>query len=243
MSNDLSDWTEPPDAVKGSLTAAGLGAIGAIPVAGAPLTAAIDAAVSHRHEKWLREGFSRVAARLRALEEAGTGPSVQDVLDSDEFIAACAAVSQDLQRTASEEKRRRLADVLTKMGPWGPEDAETRRQFFSYVESYDEPHMLMLDFFADPVGWIRRGTPAYDPASYMAGGVATLLTSYMFPADPGWQERLGPVLAQLQSDGLIESPGLNTTMTSQGMHASRLTRRGRRFLRFIRADDEIESER
>lgn len=247
MSDDLSDWTEPPDPVKDGFAAALSGGAGAaavasglasaVPVAGPLISKAIDGTLAYRHNKWLREGFDRVASRLRKLEEAG-GPTIVEMLASDEFVAACAAVEQDLRRTASEEKRHRLADALLRMGPWGPDDEETRRQFFSYVERYGELHIQLLDFFENPLAWLRRGTPDYDPNRLYSGGIASVFNSYMFPGEPNWQERVSPVLADLSNDGLVESPGLNTIMTSQGVHQARITRRGTHFLAFIRSEDD-----
>lgn len=239
MSDDLSDWTEPPGLVQDGVMTSALTLLGLVPVVGNAAASTVQGFVAHKVERWTREGFSRVASRLRALEERGLIATDQ-LLQSDEFVAAFASVQQQLGQTASEEKRERLANALSRMGSWGPGDAYTRSAFLALVEQYDDIHVLLLDFLSDPVTWIRRGTPGYEPPPTMTSNLNAALDAYVFPGQPDWRFFVEPVVSQLGRDGLINTGGGLVTDLVDTNVMPVTTPRGERFLRFI-ADGDIRA--
>lgn len=88
MSKDLSDWTKQPDPWRDALIDGGIVSIGMIPIVGPLAAGAVQATLTHKQNIWITEGFSRTAARVRALEDR---PTPEQMLASDEFTAACAA--------------------------------------------------------------------------------------------------------------------------------------------------------
>lgn len=241
MSNDLSDWTERPNPWRDALVNGAIISIGMLPIVGPLAAGAAQATLTHKQTVWITEGFSRTAARLRALEDR---PTPEQMLASDEFTAACAAAVQTQLRTASADKRARLADALAHMGPWGPFDEDERASLFDLVTRYSDLHVQLLAFFADPPAWVAQQPSNSFVETFHSGALRQLLTSYGHQYDDEWLSRAGRVVDELGRDGLIDAAGghlLQTVGSRAALLSKRSTRLGDDLLAMIRVPEDSES--
>jgi hypothetical protein len=57
-------------------------------------------------------------------------------------------------KTASDDKRRRLAAAVANCGSWAPFSVSKREQFTRLVEDFDPLHVWPLHYFSGPVAWL-----------------------------------------------------------------------------------------
>ncbi len=74
------------------------GAIGAVPVAGAPLAAAFALAIGYAYNRRMQTWFDDVAQAITDLQEE-TGWSLDDLIEDDSFLDAVAVATRAAQAT------------------------------------------------------------------------------------------------------------------------------------------------
>lgn len=225
IENDLSDATIPPDRYGTALTTMGMAAVGLIPVVGGAVQTLVQGTLGQRQAEREANFAQRVARRLQALEDV---PSPEDVLDSDEFVAAWTKAQRIAAETANVSKRERLARVLARTGPWGPYDREDRQILLDLATRYNEEHIALLDFFRDPPTAIRRDHPRWQ-MHYMQASPMTLVRELLYADNPAALARVERIGAELERDGTFMG-GLNTGMSANGMLSKRTTDLGDRLL-------------
>lgn len=225
IENDLSDATAAPSRYGAALTTAAMVAVGLVPGVGGAVQTIAQGTLAQRQAERDADMALRVARRLQALEDR---PAPEEVLASDEFIAAWTRVERVAAETADEAKRERLARVLARTGPWGPYDPEDRVILLDLVARYDEEHIALLDFFQDPGVWIKRLVPGWKNPYFTAGPIA-YVRDYLYPENESALSRVGRIAGELQRDGTADIP-LNTMMSADGGIAKRTSVLGDRLL-------------
>ena len=225
IENDLSNATVAPSRYGTALTTAAMAAVGMMPGVGGAIQTIAQGTLAQRQAERDADFAMRVARRLQALENR---PTTDEVLDSDEFIAAWTKAERVAAETADSAKRERLARVLARTGPWAPYDPEDRAILLDLVTRYNEEHIALLDFFRDPSEAIRRTDPRWQP-NVVGGAPVTLVKQYLYPDNPAAVARVGRVAGDLQRDGTADIP-LNAMMTGNGVLQKQTSALGDRLL-------------
>ncbi len=110
---------------------------------------------------------------------------------------------------------------------------DTTKQFIIMISRFTVWHVALLDLFDNPPEWfIRRRKPL--PTIFT---ITSSLSQVMCEAYPELKQKdafYNQVWKELNDNRLIDTPGFQTMMTSNGWKFSRTTELGKNFLKFIK---------
>jgi hypothetical protein len=201
------------------------------PFLGAPLaeffSMVIAPPLEKRRDAWLVEIFSR----LKNLEERVDGFKLENLAENEVFISTLLYATQVAMRTHQEEKMTALRNAVINSAFRPSIDENLQLMFLNLVDRYTRWHLIILHFLDDPREYGKRHSISY--ASWSSGGTASVL-EYAIPEMKGRRQFYDQIVKMLFSDGLLNSETfMHTTMTVEGMFASRTSEIGKRFLGFI----------
>lgn len=239
---DLEAAIPPVEPADGALAfVAGLG-LDAIPIVGPMAGRALDHALATR-ERERRLAFDRlVISELQSLA-ARVSPSltVEEVVSSDEFLAAYTRTSRRAAESASVDKRRRLATSAAQAGTWSGYSAAERQEFSGLVEVLEDLHVWLLHFFVSPWHWLLHngmiGDGNYGPIEATVSSPSRHLALALGVSELDWGGPTDAALAALHRHGLTDDVPLRTGMSGRSAAAERTTTKGRRFLDFLHEPD------
>lgn len=205
-------------------------ASGSVPFVGGSLAVILAHAFSHSYEKRLRAWMEQLADVVQELIDRVDDLEVGSLSEDDGFMDAVATATRIAEKTTSEAKRAALQNALLNIGTGAVADVDKRAVYLRYIDELTPSHMVLLDFFNDPPGFLeRRGVPW---PNLMMGGLGNVVEVAL-----PWLHADRPFLDTLVADlgrwGLVSSPGLNTVMTHDGLRAGRSTAKGREFTDFV----------
>lgn len=230
---DLVSAVPPHEPADDTLAYVGKAALGAIPLVGSIAAETLAHALDMRQAERQHDFNLKVAHALtEALERLDASLTVEDVVDSDEFIAAITRAQRVASETASLSKRRRLAAAVVNGGRWAPFSASEREQFARLVEDFGELHIFLLHYFADPKAWLDAHDLESAYRNIHMGSVSTALSAALGAPEDDWRAPVTQAVNDLSSNGLADVP-LRTLMSADGVIASRTSEKGRRFLTFL----------
>ncbi|WP_065569662.1 hypothetical protein [Microbacterium oleivorans] len=240
--SDLVSAVPPHEPSEDALAFAGKAALGAIPLVGSIAAEAVAHALDTRQAARQHDFNMQVAYALtEALSRLDDSLTVEDVLGSDEFLAAITRAQRAAAETASQTKRRRLASAAVNGGSWAPFSESEREQFTRLVDEFSELHVFLLQYFTDPKGWLEaHGLYEQHSNIYMAG-VKTPLASAFGAPQAEWSAPVDQAAADLDRAGLAYIP-LTTTMSADGVFSPRTHQKGRRFLDFVGEPSSVDAE-
>ena len=96
---------------------------------------------------------------------------------------------------------------------------------------FTEWHIKVLILLNNPLDWYERNEKSFP--QLMAGGLSTIIVQGFDSVPIGFKEMLPQIVKELYSRGLVNTEGVNTTMSRNGLEASRTTELGRTFLSFV----------
>ncbi|MCG5529073.1 MULTISPECIES: hypothetical protein [Halorhodospira] len=194
--------------------------LSAIPVVGGAAAELFQNIVQPPLERRRAEWMAGLGERLQQLEEAGL--DLEDLKENDEFISAAMYASQLALRTHSEEKREALRNALTNIAVGQAPEEAMQHVFLNLVDTLTELHVRILRLFQGP-------TP---PQNMSMGGLSSVLEHNM-PEMRGRRDLYDQLWKDLYLRGLVNTDGLHTMMTGQGLAQKRTTGLGDAFLQFI----------
>lgn len=239
---DYENLVPPHEPAQDALALASKAALSLIPLVG-PLASDTLAHALEARQAERQHAFDIAMARaltdtISRLDAAATP---EEIVASDEFIAAVTRAQRAAAETASDIKRRRLAAAVANGGGWAPFSASERDQFTRLTEEFGELHVWLLHYFTDPAAWLKS-RDLYDQFSnIMMGGIGGPLSSALRAEQGVWIEPVSQAAADLDRAGLASIP-LTTTMGIDGIFAPRTSGKGHRFLAFINETDSVTSE-
>jgi hypothetical protein len=240
--SDLVSAVPPHEPAEDTLAYVGKAALGAIPLIGSIAAETLAHALDTRQAERQHDFNLKVAYALtEALERLDASLTVEDVVDSDEFVAAITRAQRAAAETASQAKRRRLASAVVNGGSWAPFSASEREQFTRLVDEFDELHVFLLQYFTDPRGWLEARDLYEQHSNIYTAGVGTPLSSALGAPESEWSAPVAQAVADLARTGLADVP-LRTTMSADGVFSPRTHEKGRRFLSFIGEPPAVEAE-
>lgn len=216
-----TDKLRPPKSTKGDAAhALAKAGVSAIPFAGGPgaelFHYLIQPPLERRREEWM----TAVGEKLQDLEDKGF--DIEQLGQNEEFISAVMHASQLALRTHKEEKREALRNAVFNIATGQSPNEALAHMFFEWIDSLSVLHLQVLKLFQSP-------TP---PPGMSMGGLGSVLEHNM-PDFKGHSHIYNQVWKDLYSRGLVNTDGMNTTMTAQGLASKRTTEIGDEFLRFI----------
>lgn len=239
---DFDALVPPYEPAEDALALAGKAALSLLPVIGPFAAETLALALETRQAERQHEFNQAIAHALtEVMSRLDAGTAVEDIIGSDEFIAAVTGAQRMAAETASHRKRQRLAAAVANGGSWAPYSASDREQFKRLVEQFDELHVWLLHYFVDPTSWLQSRELYSQHANLMMGGIEGPLGSALGVSPKVWRGPVTQAAADLERAGLASIP-LTTTMSAQGVFAPRTSERGRRFLAFLNEPDSLAAD-
>lgn len=234
---DLDALVPPHEPADDTLAFAGKAVLSLVPIVGTlaaeTLAHALEARQAQRQHDFNVEIARALTAVIEQLSEATT---IEDIVASDEFIAAVTRAQRAAAETASLDKRRRLAAAVANGGSWAAFSTTEREQFTRLVDEFDALHIWLLHYFTNPSAWLQARDLYQQHESIMMGGIVGPLESALSAPQNVWQGAVTQAAADLDRNGLASIP-LTTMMSAQGILAPRTSDKGHRFLTFIHEPD------
>lgn len=215
------DELEPPKPTKGdsihAITKAGLSAI---PFIGGPAVELFQHLIQPPLERRRLEWMEIVGEKLQELDKKGI--DIEALGQKEEFVSAVMHASQIALRTHHYEKRDALRNALLNLATGQSPGEALEYMFFDWIDSLSVLHLQILKLFQNP-------TP---PPNISMGGLNSVLEHNM-PHLRGHNYIYNQLWKDLYLRGLVNTEGMNTTMSGQGLAAKRTTEIGDIFLKFI----------
>lgn len=207
------------------------GGLSVAPWIGGPLaeffSVIIAPPLEKRRDEWLIEIFTR----LKKLEEEVEGFKIENLAQNEVFISILLYATQAAMRTHQDEKLIALSNAVINSAIRPTIDENLQLMFLNLVDRYTPWHLIILQFLDDPRRYGIEHTITFP--SWSSGGTATVL-EYAMPELKGKRGFYDQIVKELFSNGLLNSETfLHTTMTEQGMFASRTTEMGMQLLNYI----------
>lgn len=200
-----------------SVTKAGLSAV---PIVGGAAAELFQSVVQPPLEKRRTEWMALVSEKLIELEDNGL--YLEGLQDNQEFISATMYASQLALRTHKKEKLEALRNAVANIAMGQAPDEAMQHIFLNLIDTFTELHIQILCVFQSPE----------PPKGLSMGGLSSVLEANL-PSLRGRPELYAQLWKDLYSRGLINTEGLNTTMSGSGLGQKRTTSLGDSFLRFI----------
>lgn len=206
-------------------------ALAAVPVLGGPLVEAFNALIEPPMARRKTEWMIQVTDALNQLFEKGI-LTEEDLQTNEKFFTTLVHASNVAIRNHEKEKLDALRNtVLNSALPGAPDDT-LQQLFLNLIDSCTSWHIALLRLFQGPERWAKENGHQFP--NWSVGGLTSVIES-VFPQLTGQQDLYRLIWQELFRSGLVNTEGLGTTMTVNGMLAKRTTAIGDQFLAFISA--------
>jgi len=222
---------ELPESSKGDVAhLVAKAAISAVPIVGSPaaefFAAIIRPPLAKRLDQWVQE----VTAALNEL--CGKNLiTIEDLQANDAFVSAVLQATQIAMRNHQDEKRAALRNAVINTALRKTPEDSLREMFLSWIGDLTVHHLILLQLFRNPQQWFKENGRTW-PSNITIGGLSTIV-EHALPELVGKRNFYDQVWNDLNSRGLVNTGGLHTTMSAQGMTAKRTSELGDSFLDFI----------
>lgn len=153
--------------------------------------------------------------------------SLEDVGNNDKFTTCILKTTELAIKTSSIEKKLYLANALINSINIDF-DETTMLIFLNLIEEYTDLHMIILDFFLNPL----KFSSVKNSNLYMGSPMKLFYDEY--PNFKVKENLISLINNKLYLDGLLSSNSLNTTMSSDGAKGKQTTDLGDQFLEFFK---------
>lgn len=206
-----------------------------VPGVGPTAARALDFKMARRKAAREREFQVAVMGAIRDLwEESESRPRIEDLLDSDRFVAAFERCSRAAAETTSNGKRSRLARAAASAvfaGSLGDSEVET---VLELTERYSDLHIWILTFYCDPEGWLKANGMGDAASQGIRGGKRDEPLLAALDLEPRDMQIVRSAIEDLQRDVMLAAFDLSESVGDRKQFAPQTRRRGRRLLRFLR---------
>lgn len=213
----LEVLTQSKGDVAHSIAKAGLSAI---PVVGGAAVELFQNVVQPPLEKRRAAWMAQVGAKLQELEQKGL--NLETLQENEQFISAAMYASQLALRTHKEEKLAALRNAVANIATGQAPEEAMQHLFLNFVDTLTELHIQILKLFQAPI----------PPSNMSMGGLSSVL-EYNMPEMRGRRDLYDQLWKDLYTRGLVNTDGMHTTMTGNGLGQKRTTALGDAFLGFI----------
>ncbi|MCX3068372.1 hypothetical protein OQE61_12785 [Cetobacterium somerae] len=193
-----------------------------IPIGGTLITSVWDSVKNNKIETRQNEWKNMIENKLSSLEI-----SLEDIGNNDKFTTCILKATELAIKTSSIEKKLYLANALINSINIDF-DETTMLIFLNLIEEYTDLHMIILDFFSNPL----KFSSVKNSNLYMGSPMKLFYDEY--PNFKAKENLISLINNKLYLDGLLSSNSLNTTMTSDGAKGKQTTDLGDQFLEFFK---------
>lgn len=123
--------------------------IGSIPAVGNAAVEIFGLVVTPPIERRRQEWMAEVGQRIEELTSSGR-VSIEDLQKNERFIDAVLQTTQSAIKTASDEKRHVLLDLLVNVAVSPPVDESQQQIFIGLLDRFSPWHLRILQFWEDP---------------------------------------------------------------------------------------------
>ena len=209
--------------------------VSAIPAAGGPIQVVFEnvfsAPIEKRRQAWLEE----LADVVTELQQRVAGLTPENLAANEVFVTVAMQASQVAIRNHQNEKLDALRNAVLHSGLPNPPEEDEQLIFVRLIDQLTPWHLLLLALLNNPVQWMEQNEIAYP--GWSAGGVSTVI-EHCLPTLRGKRDTYEQLVRDLQAEGLLgQGQYLHLTMTGRGIVESRTTDRGKRFIKFITAQN------
>lgn len=231
LDKHLSSETEEAEALGLHL---GATLLDLVPGIGPALARALEFKVGRRAaEAERRFRVDLVAAIKEMWEKLEDRPNIEDVFDSDRFVATFAACTRAAAETSSESKRARLAKAAASaVLPSSLEETEIETNL-RFVERYSDIHVWLLAFYCDPATWLRGNGMAAAADDRIRGGRRDEPLNAALGSGAARMRVVRDAIEDLQRDMMLVTFDLSESVGERQQFTGQTRRRGRRLLAFI----------
>jgi hypothetical protein len=228
MSNQ-NKYEVPESETKDKIHAVTRSGLGAIPFAGTAAVELLNMVVMPSLEKRRHEWMNEIGEGLRNLEDQ-MGVVLEELHENDSFIDAALEASTLAIRNSEQEKIEALRNAVLNTALPHPPEKSLQIMFFSWIDTFTVWHIKLLSLFQNPEAWLQANNKSLGGLSM---GAMSQLIHTAYPELQTKSEFYTQVWKDLYLRGLVNTDGLNTMMTLNGIVSKRTTNIGDQFLRFI----------
>ena len=233
----MSEQKKPKKSTGDVIHALTKSTISQIPIAGAPAAEIFALVVTPPYERRRDKWIESIGNGLKELAERVEGFKIEELSNNETFITTVTHASQAAIRNHQREKLEALRNAVLNAALPNSLEEDLQLMFLNFVDSFTPWHLVILKFFNNPREWGNKHEIKYQ--SYMMGSPSAIL-EFTFNELQGKRENYDLFAKDLFSRGLLSTDSLHTTMTEEGMFASRTTTLGQQFLSFISSPLEDE---
>jgi len=228
MENDK--YVLPEQDKSDAVYAVGRALLSSIPVAGAAAVEVFQFIIAPPIEKRRNEWMREIGEAVQKLEQV-RGIDIDQLKTNDVFIDTLLQSSQIALRNSQKDKLNALKNAVINSALPQPLDQTVQQMFLDWIDTFTVWHIRVLSLFHNPQQWaIDNNKPL--PTNIYSGGL-TIILEHAFPELGREQELYTQIWKDLYQRGLLNTPGLETMMTWNGLLARRSTDLGAKFLLFI----------
>ncbi|MCP4896095.1 MAG: hypothetical protein GY906_03890 [bacterium] len=204
--------------------------LSALPFVGGPATELLNTVLAPPLIRRQQEWREQLAEAVRAIEEK-LGVMPEELSENEDFIDAVLTASDIALRTSCDEKLAALRAAVENSASAESPGASLQQVYLNLVGQYTVWHIRILVLFNNPPEWFRLQGRTMKERRMTSSLVAVLEEAY--PELRGCRGFYDQVWRELYTGGMVNTEGLQTTMTAQGASQRRTTELGQGFLAFI----------
>lgn len=203
-----------------------------VPYFGGSISEVFAAILQPQIQKRRDEWFQSIADDLDKLIEKVQGIELQKVRENEQFTTALLNASQSAIRNHSKEKLDALKNAIVNVAAGSNLEENIQQLFLTWIDTLTPFHLRMLEFFRDPREYGEKIGKSFP--NWSVGGPSQVI-EHAFDDVLRNRAIYDQIIKDLQQRGLIGEFSPHTTMSGNGMFASRTTELGVAFLDFIKS--------
>lgn len=211
--------------------------IGAVPFLGGAgveiFNSVIDTPMNERKVQWMNQ----VGNALNDLIEKGV-LTEQGLQHNQPFITTVAQASMLALRSHQQGKLEALRNAVLNVALGNDPEEDLRQLFLNFIDVCTVTHIRLLSLMSGPEEWGRKQGVEF-PSGWSMGGI-TQAIEHAYPDLRGKQHIYKVIWGDLYQRGLINTDGLGTTMSREGILARRTTELGSQLINFLSEPTDLK---
>ena len=207
-----------------------------IPIIGGPaaeiFNAIITPPLAKRRDEWIKS----IVDGLKELEEKMEDYRIENLSQNEMFITTVMQASQAAVRNHQKEKLEALRNAVLNSSLSNQPDEDLQIIYLDLIDSLTPWGLRILKLFENPKEWGQKHNIQY-PNWRMGGGADDVLEHAM-PELKNRRDFYDPIIKDLFNKGLLGTDSLHGMTSENGMLASKISERGKQFLKFIESPME-----
>jgi len=201
-----------------------------VPLAGSPAAELFNSIITPPLAKRRDEWIESIIMDLKKLEEKIEDFDIENLSKNEMFITAVMHASRSAIRNHQKEKLEALRNAVLNSTSRNAPDEDLQLMFLNWVDELTPWHLRILKFFENPKKWFEKNNMNLPNLEFGAPSHALTKAYTELNNQRNFYDQ---IVSDLHSRGLLNIESLHTTMTRQGVFASRTSDMGNQFIQFI----------